>query len=270
MSKQQRPAGPATTSAAGGSGNTTLIVVALVMGGLTVLLTNLYISAVKAEARGGQITVYRLTHGVEPGHVLVARRDLREVHIPEAFRESMSDAITPAALENWEGEPILRFAPEGAPLTFDLFTAEADALDTKIAPGMRGTPLPLNSRDAPGVLRPGMFIDLSITTNPENNPRTLQVMERVRVIAIGSDTEPGGAGRRPSYSTITVEVKPEEALALQTISAFIGREGFGVSVRNPRDEATDFIGINPAVRELIGIERPRRQGDGNPPAFSGE
>ena len=264
MSKQSRSTGPAADRGAGGrggEGSTTLIIVALAMGALTVLLTNLYISAVRAEARGERITVYKLTRNVEPGDVLNPRSDLREVYIPQTFAESMSDAITPAALDNWIDQPILRFAPEGAPLTFDLYTAEAADFATQIAPGMRGTPLPLNSRDAPGVLRPGMFIDLSMTTtDAQGSPETLPVMQRVRVIAVGGDTEPGGPGGS-SYSTITVEVRPEEALALQTISAFIGREGFGVSVRNPRDEETDFIGINPAVQELVGINQaPQAQG----------
>lgn len=254
MSQPQTASQPASPRAGRRSGSTTLLIVAIALGLVTVILTNLYISAVRSEAAAEQITIYELNKNVAPGHQLDADDDLRKVRVPAQFKESMSDAITPSALPNWNGQAVKRYAQEGDPLTFDLFTAAGQAVDHQIADGMRGTPLPLTSRTAPGLLRPGMFIDILATFHRDGEQKTLVVMERVKVVAVGAQTAESEGEARGRFNAVTVEVAPGEARALLTVARHVGEEGFDAIVRNPKDEQTRFIGINPAVQQIVGIE----------------
>ena len=238
--------------AAAGS-NTTLLIVAVVMALFVVVLTNVYITLVRREVEDQGIVVYRLKRDVTPGYK-IREQDLEQVRIPKAFAEYGSEYIKPADLPNQLGRAVLSGAKQGSPFTTQLFTKDSQQLDFQIAEGMRGCPLPISSRTAPGILRPGMYIDLYATfPMPGQLPKTLAVMERVKVVAVGSVTEGDESDRRISYSTVTVEVDPEAAKALLAISKFIGREGFDPLVRQPRD-TSGLTGINPEVLKLVGLE----------------
>jgi Flp pilus assembly protein CpaB len=239
-------------------GNTTLLIVAIVMALMTVILTNVYIEMVKREVEQAGIIVYKLRRNIEPGSV-IKDKDLVEVKIPAQFAESLPGRIKPEEKSNWvnnNNAPVERLVREGEMLTTDLFTSDARQIDYKITPGKRGCPLPLSSRTAPGLLKPGMFIDV-LGTFPMGGsqlPKTHVVMEHVKVIAVGALTEESDAARRSSYSNITVEVEPTEAEILITTAKYIGKEGFDILIRQPKDNQPRFLGINPEVRKLVGLD----------------
>ncbi|MEX2672996.1 MAG: Flp pilus assembly protein CpaB [Phycisphaeraceae bacterium] len=251
---QTTPGAPGrSTTNTGGSG--TVMIVAIVLGLLVVILTNVYIAMVRSEAAGRSVEVYRFNKELQPGHVLSERRDLVLVRIPEEFADSISGAIGPDNIISWDGQRLAQSAREGDPLTTALFRESREALDHKIADGKRGIALPVNSRNASGLLRPGMLIDILGTFSEEGDaPRTLPVMERVRVVAVGTSTDEAG-GRPGTFGSITVEVEPDDAEALLTIARQVGRDGFDIAVRNPREDRTNFVGVNATVKDLIGIQQ---------------
>lgn len=232
----------------------TVIIVAVVMGLAVVVLTNVYIAMVRSEAAGNSVTVYRFNKEVQPGHVLSERRDLVAVRIPEEFADSIPGAIGPDNIVSWDGQRLAQAAREGDPLTTGLFRESREALDHKIGDGNRGVALPVNSRNTSGLLRPGMLIDVMGSFSDSGEaPRTLPVMQRVRVVAVGTSTEESG-GRPGTFASITVEVDPDEAAALLTIAQHVGRDGFEVAVRNPREDRTSIVGVNPEVKELLDLQ----------------
>lgn len=238
--------------------NTMLLGAAVGIAIFAVVLTNIYITMVRQQVEDQGIVVYKLLRNVEPGYSLRSK-DIEEVRIPSKFEEYASGWMKAADMDNYVDVPklrILRSARQGDPVTLDLWQEESTQLDYKITPGKRGCPLPISSRTAPGILRPGMYIDLYATfPMPGQVPKTLPVMEYVKVVAVGSVTEDTNTDRRISYSTVTVEVEPADAQALLTISKFIGSEGFDPLVRQPKDNQPTFLGINPEVKQLAGLEQ---------------
>ena len=244
-------------------GSTKLVILALVIAGVALVLVNGYIEYVRSQAREGQFIVYRLNSSVEPGEEL-EQNMVNEVAVPERFDNSFNDAIRRDGLEAKLGQPVLRYAQRNDVLTYSLFTdPDENALDRRIEDGSRLKALPVNPRTIPGVLRPGMYVDIEAPF-PGGGPNVMPVMERVRVMVIGDysivDESEAGTNAPDSFgnfSTISVEVTPEQATQLAEITKLITGD-YEIHVRNPGDRGHPKIedgGINPDVLELLDQNR---------------
>lgn len=238
-------------------GNPRLVIVAVIVAIAAVVLVNVYIGMIRAASRPGAITVFRLNVSVRPGDKLYAR-DVTAVKVDKRFADAFKNAVK----ANDRGQPFRlgttfqRRAGMNDILTYNLFEPpEQNRLDLTIDPGMRGVALTVNSQKLPGDIQPGMYVDLQAPFRNRNGAEpVLPVMERVKVLLVGSQSvldqrEPGNARAVTNYSTITVEVTPEQALELSQIQ-HLAAGGFEINLRNPGDESTPGIpggGINPEI-----------------------
>ncbi len=239
----------------------TPVVVAAVLGLVTVVLTNIYITQVKKQVEGESFIVYRLRASVEPGDK-IKRNDLVEVRVPAQFQDTFSNRIDPEGLDAWLPKPVKRAAGQNDILTFDLYSPPyGQAIDTEIPEGKGWVALPLDNRKVTGLLRPGMYVDVTGTiTLPGQLPETIVVIERVKVVAIGSRTEEDYAtGRSSSFRNVTVQVPIDDAIALEESRHLLDKDEFGVIVRRPNDLTNLKIpggGVNPRLEEMA---QPRRR-----------
>lgn len=248
---------PNSPPPAGNPGGTKLILVALTLAIAAVIITNVYIAQVKKKVQGESFVVYRLTRSVKPGHRL-ARQDVQEVQMPQQFQDSFRGFVDQTGLESRVGDTIRRAADQNEFLTYQLFTIPDTVNDAnQITAGMRLVAIPVNSRTAPGALRPGMFVDIEAPFDTGGViPIVMPVMERVKVMAMGSlmeGDESTGSRTLSTYRTITVELSPEEATHMAMIKLAASGD-FELQLRNPTDPELRKIkrgGINPEVLELV-------------------
>jgi Flp pilus assembly protein CpaB len=239
----------------------TLIIVAVVLGLVTVVLTNFYINMVRKDVEGRSMHVYRLNKTLEPGDRLNVHKDLITLSVSDKFRESM-DAMSVIITKPGDlplvhhDETVTRRVNQGEFLSPSFFTGTGKTIDYQVTQGKRGTPLEINSRNAPGLLRPGMYIDISanLTQPGRKVPQSMRIMERLKVLAVGAVTDETAGSRRINFNTITVETEPAEDLALLTIAKFVGKDGFDISIRNPTDMDAK-IGVNTEVLKLLGLDK---------------
>jgi Flp pilus assembly protein CpaB len=240
------------------TGNSTVILIALILAVVTVIMTNIFITMRDRSADKAAIRLMTATRELPAGHVLNTAKDLTEIRIPEQFKSFAEGAITPRDLPIQNGRKILRPLKQGDPLRLIHFQPDSEVADQKITEGKRGLPLPVNNRTATGLLRPGVYVDLVgsfVDAQKKGSlPRVMTIMDRVRVIAVGSETDETSSGKRISYSTITVEVDPADAETLVGMLGMLGKDGLNITLRNPSEQMSKFERINPEVRKMLGLD----------------
>ncbi len=256
------------------TGSTRLVLVAGLLAVLAVVLTNVYIERVRTQATESSFNAYVLARTVRSGDQLKSEY-VKPVKVPEKFKDSFKD-LGAMDEEDYrvrlaDKERFQRSANAGDILTYAMFiTPTGKDLDRNITTGRRMISLPINSRTAPGALHEGMYVDIEGAFHTGASvPETLPVMERVKVIALGTRTvydEQGGSRRRRqsrSFKTITIEVTPDEATQLSMVQRITIGE-FELHLRHPDDRVQAKIpegGINPAVLQLIHQRRRQRAGE---------
>lgn len=138
-----------------------------------------------------------------------------------------------------EGKRLNTTIPRGRVLTYDLFeNLQADRLDQVVTKGYRAMSVSVsNAASLDHRILPGNRIDILGVLDDVNNPEAIPVLEDVRVIAVGKalSYEDYKAGRS-NYSTITIEVTPEQGLKLTSDRRRVSGE-FIVLLRNQCDTA---------------------------------
>jgi Flp pilus assembly protein CpaB len=253
---------------------TRLVVVALLLAILAVIVTNFYIERIRRQVAESSFDVYVLTRAVRPG-VELSEKDVKRIAVPEKFEQAFTDLayVDEEALQLRlaDKEVFQRSADAGEIVTFRLFVPPVGRdLDRNITDGWRLVSLPVNNRTIPGALQEGMYVDIEAPFHTGGAaPVTMPVMERVKVIALGTNTvydEDDSSRRRGSRSfrNITIEVTPAEATQLSNVQRIAAGE-FELHLRNPSDTQRpkiDVPGINPEVLQLIN--RTTRQQSGGP------
>ncbi len=263
------PKSPAPGSP-GSPGGTTppsgrLVVVALLLAVAAVIVVNLYIYGVRQSVREGEFQFFRLRVAKDVGDILAAE-DVERVAVPESYRDAFRDAVEPnSAGEPLRlGDPFTRSAEQGEPLTTRMFDdLTGDASRRLISPGFRGVSLPVVSQRLPDPLKAEMRVDILAPVRGPAGREILPVMENVRVVSVGSrnivDESRTGESRGAStnFETLTIEVRPDEAVLLGEITEQVQQIGFfSVLLRSPQDQRPTFIpdgGINPVILERFGL-----------------
>ncbi|MBI1367524.1 MAG: hypothetical protein GC162_02605 [Planctomycetes bacterium] len=257
MNAPNAPVRPAPQGA-----SVTLIIVAASLGLVTVFMTLFYVRAVRKDIEGSAMVVYRVNKALEPGQELNVNKDLEPIIVSSKFKDgleamSIKFGDKGALPVEYHNQPVTRHVNQGEYLSPSFFTGGGTGVANKISPGKRGTVLAVNSRNAPGLLQPGMYIDISgsFQRPTDKVPVAIRIMCRVKVVAVGANTDETGSAKRMSYNSITVETEPEEDLALLTIAKFVGKDGFDISIRNPGDTDAPFVGVNKDILKIVGLER---------------
>lgn len=153
--------------------------------------------------------------------VLVAARDLTagarlERPMLEVAHWPKGALLAPALtrLEDAEGRVITSALMRGEPLLQSRLAApgETGGLSALLKDGRRAVTVKVNEIvGVAGFALPGNFVDVMVhTTDPQNQPVSRIVLERIRVMAVAQDA--GGQDNKPRVvNAVTLEVTPQEA-----------------------------------------------------------
>jgi pilus assembly protein CpaB len=192
-------------------------------------------------------------HALAPGQEL-EERDLRVVtypgdFLPEDVLHSKTDAVKASVLL-----PVTK----GAFITSSnlAMDGETDRLERLIPSGMRAAAVSVNpGASVAGFARSGSLVDVLVTGPGPDNRRlqTMTVLQRVRVLATGSEIEGNPAKGTRDTHVVTLLVTPEDAEKL----ALAAQEGrIQLTIRNPRDSSQ---GNRPPLYRLEGTPSSRKQ-----------
>lgn len=232
--------------------NIAILCVGLVFAAIAGFLTWQTIEETETETRTTPFLVYSANASepvLRPGASLTSG-DVVTIGLPSGVADSLVGTLIPATDENRRFvtlRPVNAEVPRGRFLTYDLFEDTAvRRLDEQISIGRRAVTIPVNSSSSlNNRVVPGNRIDLMSVLDSTGVARTELVLADVRVIAVGGifSLEEYLASGESSYSTITIEVTPDEGMLLAA-----RREeqqgGFSVMLRNQCDTAGDTVGCN--------------------------
>lgn len=240
--------------------NTTLLVVALALGLIAAFAFVWRVENVRKAAEIKSIVVYRVTRSFDPGEV-VKRNDLEQFRIPEGFEDSFPGALRTATdLSNWidQKKPVLKRINQGDVLTTAAYTAADSGRAFRLSRGKELVTFSVDRDSAPPVLVPEMYVNIWAAITPKGGtPDVELVMERVRVIVVGSRTaSQGGSRSSRAYSTISVEVTSKESQLLNKIVRMLDNEEFIITIRDQTDTSRKIIGgsINPKLLDMLNIK----------------
>ena len=240
-------------------GSTNLVIVAIIIAVVAVILNIIYITQLKNKNTETSFMVYKLKTSVDRGDKFDPNDDVIAQPISDSLYDSFSQYVKDGSIDTYRGDRFEKPAKQGDLLSPDLFAPpDIESTIGKITVGMRRIALPVNSKPAPGGLRPGAFVDIeaNFSSNP-SKPDIMTVMEVVKVKAVGKW---GVADQRKSQSssnfkTIDIEVTPEQATMFSTISKVVVGE-FEIQLRNAGDSQRPKIpggGINPKVKQRLNL-----------------
>ena len=252
--------------------NRTVFITAVVLAVLAVIIVNVWMRAEASRRERGRISVVEAKRRLERGRILT-RDDVRIVKIgplePDVARQYVKEDQLAGIIEG--RRPLIRPVEKNERLLWSHFTAEAGESFPDLVPrGYRALPLPVDPKTSPGtLLRPGIYVDVLATVPAERSTgrpaQTVTLLGRVLVVAVGGRTLHDPPPRRPTYSTVTLQVKPEQAEKLLTINSYL-RSGVTLVMRNSQEPVRgDGDRLDEAMRRL-GIAprsaRPGRTGTG--------
>ena len=176
---------------------------------------------------------------------------------------AQSGAVKPENFESIENATLKEPMGKGEMVMWSMVEKVGDqAVSAVVVKGRRAVTVPVDEISSlSGMLQPGDLIDLVVTVNNGDQAISFPLLQQVRVIATGSrmraiTEEDGGA----QYSTITVDVTPEEARKI--IAARDGGQ-LTAMLRNPGDRQpigayrlgmNDLLGSSPAPAKLGGAK----------------
>ena len=164
-------------------------------------------------AFAGTEQVVVLSQGLSAGE-LIEESDLAIANVPAQL--VAEGALTPADLENPKTSPMGRlaasFAAKGSQVTSATAAGEGNpaSLADSIAAGYEAVTVPVDSASGmAGMLREGDTVRVLVSADDEVGGTGVKIVsDGARIAAIGADFSAGASG---DYSTVTLELTPEQA-----------------------------------------------------------
>lgn len=164
-------------------------------------------------AFAGTEQVVVLSQGLSAGE-LIEESDLAIANVPAQL--VAEGALTPAGLENPKTSPVGRlaasFAAKGSQVTSATAAGEGNpaSLADSIAAGYEAVTVPVDSASGmAGMLREGDTVRVLVSADDEVGGTGVKIVsDGARIAAIGADFSAGASG---DYSTVTLELTPEQA-----------------------------------------------------------
>ena len=154
-----------------------------------------------------------LSQGLSAGEP-IEESDLAIANVPAQL--VAEGALTPADLENPKTSPVGRlaasFAAKGSQVTSATAAGEGNpaSLADSIAAGYEAVTVPVDSASGmAGMLREGDTVRVLVSADDEVGGTGVKIVsDGARIAAIGADFSAGASG---DYSTVTLELTPEQA-----------------------------------------------------------
>ncbi|WP_343928252.1 Flp pilus assembly protein CpaB [Pigmentiphaga daeguensis] len=216
------------------------------------------IDAIEADARAARIAVVVAASDLEAGQRLSA--DLAAVReIPAEW--APSGAVDPGRFGDLDGAVLAHPVRAGEPLLpLHLEAGRPAPLAERLGEGRRAVTIPVDEiSSVSGLVQPGDLIDLYVSFDHRGKRTTMPLLQRMRVLATGHQTETQGAGGeapRGAFSTVTLDATPDEAVKL-----IIARDGgiLTAMLRRPGDGSPAPGRVSGGLASLLGL------GDAEPP-----
>jgi len=248
--------------------NRTLIIAAVLLAIAAFLLNFFYVKRITERQERDAFDVLVAAADLR-ADTAVSERDIETVRVPGVFRDRLPGVVSGSEINAIKGDTVKRSVQRGQVLFWEHFGRDtADSPAKLIDPRYRGVTVRIDAESTPtALLRPGGYIDLVATVRLGTAaPETMTIMEYVRVVATGSQVQPGPeetdtSGRRAPRSTraqsfrdITLALRPEDGEKLRAVQTRMEGRGFIVHVRNPNDTATRWGkgAFNPRLDEALG------------------
>jgi|GEM_PF-5272770 len=243
----------------GGQNQGKVLMIALTMAVVAVILMNVYIEVVKQQNKTDSFTVYRLRLSTQPGDRL-DDDSVEAMQVPatpdfetafEGFVRRDPSTSGPDRL----GDAFTRHGARGEFLTHRMFSP-IDKRETEklVRPGKVIYSVPVTRTNLVSVVRPGSEVNLQGLFRINGENRSVFVMTGVRVAAINGlswlTEEDSDRGKRiGSFVALDLEINPQDALSLMSLTKQIVGGTYEIALRNPSDSA-EFTGINPVLIDL--------------------
>lgn len=210
------------------------------------------------ESRARVKTVERIVAATDlSAGTLIDTSHLAIRHFPESLVSS--DSLAPARFSELEGL-LLRssLAAGDAVLPVHVEHQASGAFSTTLISGRRAITMPVDAiNSVSGLLQPGDLIDLYVSFEYQRRRITAPLLQGVLVLATGMTTQGSltmnaaeSSGFEPGYSTVTLDVAPEDAVKLVA-----ARQGGTITaiLRNPGDPISSSKASRGDLATLLGV-----------------
>jgi pilus assembly protein CpaB len=130
--------------------------------------------------------------------------------------------------------------------------ARNDSFSSKLAQGRRAVTMPVDALNSvSGLLEPGDLIDLYVSFEYQRQRITAPLLQGVLVLATGAEhSEDSASARAVSYSTVTLDTAPEDAIKLVA-----ARQGGTITalLRHPHDNRPTQKAVRGNLASLLGV-----------------
>lgn len=195
------------------------------------------------------VAAYDLAAGTRLQADHVAIRDL-----PAAY--AASDSLPPARFGEIDGGLLSRPLRQGDPIVAAYVGRAAEALSAKLGDGRRAVTIPVDETSAlSGMLAPGDLIDLYVSFEHRRRRITAPLLQGVLVLATGRQALGDDGEGRGAFSSITLDVSPEDAVKLVA-----ARQAGSVTamLRHPSDDRATRAAARGDLAALLGIDQATR------------
>lgn len=235
------PAADSSTRELGGKSRRALLIAAI-LGLVGAALLMLYLRRYEEEVSGGGRVSLLVARKPIPRGALVTADLLSVSAVPRAYVEQR--AVRQSDREKVVGVRTANaLAPQDTLLWSDLALASEDReLSALVQPGKRAVTVRASESGSDpagnGLLRPGDYVDVIVTlhTEREGSTAAIVLLQRVLVLAVGSQTQPYAAAAdhtgRGLERELTLSLKLEE---MQLLSLARERGTLSVALRAPSD-----------------------------------
>lgn len=240
------------------------VFIGIVAGLVAVALLLLYLRRVEQEASGGhkvQVLVANETipRGKPITEAMLGTRDLPVAYVDDrVVRVTEKDKIL--GLRATTAIPI-----QQSLVWNDVIAVKDDqrALSALVQPGNRATPIRVQITDVLTLVHPGDFIDVLCVCGEAREATVL--LQRVLVLATGTDTSSGTSGERAVSQRATVLTVSASLQESQLLAVAMEKGKLSAIVRNPNDQRITEApaDISPAAltdaSRRAAIQSPRRK-----------
>ena len=240
--------------------NIVMFAISLGLGGAAVFYSKHYIEQQIAYYKGELERTERMVSVVVPNRPLtrgeiVTAEMLSTRKIPEKYVDG--NAVNEGNYDVALGQRVDFAVDEGRPLLWaHLEGGLSPTFSGKVPEGLRAMTVRVDEINSiSGFLQPKDRVDLLMSHGSGDEQVIFPLIERLDVIATGVQTvvDKNGQGHTRGFSTITVQVSPEQAQKI-TLAQQAGR--LTAVLRNPEDEAPLLDGAM-SVAELLGAAPPQ-------------
>lgn len=165
-----------------------------------------------------------------------------------------SDAIMPEQFDRAIGAALTSATRGGEPLLWSRLESRGSGrFSSSLLPGRRAATVAVDEINSlSGMLAPGDVIDLLVTVSQDRRTRTLPLLQSARVLAIGARThaaQESGAERERAFTTITLDLSPEQATQLVAarsigrLTALLRAQGDRAPIPSAHADAFALLGL---------------------------